>query len=291
MPAAAPSREAILRVAQKLPTTPAVLGKLQRMLANSDSDLQDICALLKRDLALSVRILRISNSPFYGSASPRTSMEDAVGCVGYNEIYKVVGLTVASQIVSADLHYYGYKADRLWDNFLCSALAMESIAQYVGLNPRSSYTIGLMRSIGKIVLDRLASEERPTPKPFLPGTEPLIEWEIRNFGCDNAAIAAVLLKGWNFSGETGAAVRQHYRPESEPMGGISAFALNIAGRITQDLGYGLEGEEPCWEGFEAKLEHAKLNEVEYKMCVEETKTALDNVRQIVFGAPAIAKAG
>jgi HD-like signal output (HDOD) protein len=291
MPAAAPTTEAILRVAQKLPTNPAVLGKLQRLLANSDTDLDDICALLKRDLALSVRILRISNSPFYGSAAIRTSMEDAVGCVGYNEIYKVVGLTVASQIVSADLHFYGYKAERLWENFLCSALAMESVAQCVGLNPRSAYTIGLMRSIGKIALDRLAAESRPHPKPYAQGAEPLTKWEVRIFGCDSAAIGAVLLKGWNFAGETAAAVRQHYRPELEPIGSISSFALNIAGRITEELGCGLPGEESYWDGFESKLEHAKLSESEYKMCVEETRVALDNVRLIVFGPPSIAKAG
>ena len=291
MPAAAPSREAILRVAQKLPTTPAVLGKLQRLLANSDSDLDDICALLKRDLSLSVRILRISNSPFYGSASPHASLEEAVGCVGSTEIYKVVGVTVATQIVSADLEFYGYKSDRLWENFLCCALAMESLAQFVGLNPRSAYTIGLMRSVGKIVLDRLAAEARPAPKAFSPAAEPLADWEVRHFGCDNAAVAAVLLKGWNFAGETGAAVRQHYRPECEPLGGLPSFALNLAGRIAQELNCGLPGEEACWEGFDAKLGHAKLTDGEYKLCVEETKMALDNVRQIVFGTPVLAKAG
>ena len=245
--------------------------------------MDDICALLKRDLSLSVRILRISNSPFYGSSVPHTSLEEAVGCVGYNEIYKVVGVTVATQMVTADLKYYGYRAERLWENFLCCALAMESLAQFVGINPRSAYTIGLMRSIGKIVFDRIAGEERPGPKPYVHGAKSVVEWEIDNFGCDNAAIAAVLLKAWNFAGDTANAVRQHYRPEGEPMGGVPSFALNLAARIAQELGCGLAGEEPCWEGFEAKLGHAKLTEDEYRLCLEETKMALDNVRVIVFG--------
>jgi hypothetical protein len=75
------------------------------------------------------------------------------------------------------------------------------------------------------------------------------------------------------------------------MGGLPSFALNLAARVAQELGFGLPGEESCWEGFEAKLGHAKLTEGEYKLCVEETRMALDNVRQIVFGPPALAKAG
>jgi HD-like signal output (HDOD) protein len=290
MPAVAPSQEAILRVAQKLPTTPAVLGKLQRLLANSDTDLDDICALLKRDLSLAVRIIRTSNSPYYASGLPHSSLEEAVGCIGYNEIYKVVGATLASQIVSSDLPFYGYRADRLWENFLCCALAMESLAQFVGMNPRSAYTIGLLRSVGKIVLDRLAAEARPSPAPYSCEREPVANWEVRYFGCDSAAIGAILLKAWNFAADNATAVRQQFRPEADSPCALPAFALNIAARIAQELNCGLSGEEPCWEDFEAKLSHAKITEGEYKICVEDTKAALDNVRQIIFGAPAVAAA-
>jgi HD-like signal output (HDOD) protein len=281
MPAIAPSRVTILRLAQRLPTTPAVLGKLQRLLANTDSDLEEVCKLLKRDLALSVRILRISNSPFYGSSNPHTSLEEAVGCVGFNEIYKVVGLTVTSQLFNCDLRSYGYQADRLWENILCTALAMESLAQFAGINPRSAYTSGLMRSIGKIVLDRLAAEVGVADAAFpADGSTPLCDWERQVFGCDNTFVAALLMKEWNLSEDSISAIRGHYFPEGDSEGDLPAYVLNLAGTIAQDLGYGLAGEETYWGSLDTKLTRAQIDEGEFALCTAETKMAFETVRKI-----------
>jgi HD-like signal output (HDOD) protein len=286
------SRETILRLGQKLPTTPAVLGKLQVLLADPDSELDDICTLLKRDLALAARILRMSNSPFYGRSEPHSSLDDAVGRVGYGEIYKLVGLTITGQLFSRDLQFYGYQADRLWENILCCAIAMESLAPYVGINPRSAYTAGLMRSIGKIILDRVATETRPAPKPYAPaGGEPLGSWEMSLFGSDNPAVAAILLKEWNIPADTVAAVRQQYRPDAQSPADPAALALNIAGCIADDLGFGLPGEERYWESLELKLAQAKLTEGDFELCTAETKTAFENVRQSFSGTSGLMAVG
>jgi HD-like signal output (HDOD) protein len=291
MPATAPSRDTILRLAQKLPTTPAVLGKLQRLLANTNSELEDVCSLLKRDLSLSVRILRISNSPYYGSTTPHASLEEAVGCVGFNEIYKVVGLSVSSQLFNCDLGSYGYPADLLWENILCTALAMESLAQFAGINPRSAYTSALMRSIGKIVLDRLAAESCE-PERRLPADEatPLCDWETRVFGCDNAAVAALLLTEWNLCEDSVTAIIRHYHPEAEPEAELPAFILNLAGRISSDLGYGLPGEEAYWGSIESKLAHAQIDEGEFSLCTAETKMAFENIRRVFSDSAELAAA-
>jgi len=45
---------------------------------------------IERDASLAARVLRISNSPFFGSAIPSTCLEEAVGCIGFNEIYRIV---------------------------------------------------------------------------------------------------------------------------------------------------------------------------------------------------------
>jgi HD-like signal output (HDOD) protein len=286
------SRETILRLGQKLPTTPAVLGKLQVLLANPDSELDDICTLLKRDLALAARILRMSNSPFYGRTEPHSSLDEAVGRVGYSEVYKLVGLTITGQLFSRDLEFYGYQADRLWENILCIALAMESLAPYVGLDPRSAYTAGLMRSIGKIILDRLANETRPRPNAYAAaGGDPLASWEMNTFGADNPSVAAMLLKEWNLPADTVAAVRQQYAPDAQSPANPAAFALNIAGCIADDLGFGLAGEERYWESLELKLAEAKLTEGDFELCTAETKTAFENVRQSFSGTSGLMAVG
>ncbi len=278
MSLAAFPRENILRLAQDLPSTPAVLGRLQHLLAEPNSEIDDICLLLKRDMAMSARVLRVSNSAYFSQAGIHTSLEEAVGCIGFQEIYKIVGLSVASRLSDAPLRYYGYGPERLWENIVASALAIESLAQFVGINPRSAYTAGLMRSMGKLVLDRLAAASAPPPRPFdAANGERLGAWEKRSFGGENPEASALLLQAWNFPEETVEAVRNHYHP-CESQGSLSAGLLNLAGGIAQGLGCGLPGEEAYWVLDPAKLELTGLSEDEIKLSAEETRMALAEVR-------------
>jgi HD-like signal output (HDOD) protein len=278
-------RKKVLCLAQELPSTPAVLGKLQRLLTDPNSGLDAICALLKRDMGLSARILRVSNSVYFGPSAAHSTLEEAVGCVGYREIYRVVGVTIARQFLNRDLRAYNCTARRLWENVVCSALAMESLAQFAGINPRSAYTAGLMRSVGMILLDRMADVSNPAPAPYSAESgDPVGNWEAAAFGCDNPAVAALLLKEWEFPEEVCEAVRNHYRPAIPTVESVTACVLNCAGRVARDLGFGLAGEDPYWEPDPVVLGRAGLAESEIALCTEETGMAFDAVRQTVADA-------
>jgi HD-like signal output (HDOD) protein len=280
MAASTPTREKILSLAKDLPPAAAVLGKLQRLLTDPNATLDDICGLLKRDIALSSRILRISNSTYFSPATPNASLEEAVGYMGYAEVYKVVGITIASQCWCKDLRFYGYTPDQLWQNAISSALAMESLAQFVGLNPRSTYTAGLMRSMGKIILDRCASESVAPPEPFAQENgKPLGAWEVAAFGSDNPTVAALVLREWNFATETCEAVLHQYHPEASPDGELTPWLVNLAGWITLELGCGLAGEDSYWALRPETLARTELAAADLELCTAETKMAVDAVRR------------
>lgn len=281
MPPDVPPWDQILQCARQLPATPAILGKLQLLLADPNSDLEGICSLLKRDTTLAARTIQISNSSFFSPAEPHSSLEEAVGCVGYDPICRVVGLTISSQLCERDLRSYGIPAARLFENTLVCALAMESLAQFVGVDPRAAYTTGLMRSVGKLVLDRLAAVEAREAYPAA-GGPPLTAWEMVGWACDNGTVAAFLLEKWNFSGETVEAVRHHYDPSAaSPDASAAATLLNLAARLAEDLGHGLPGEAAAWEGLEEKLREAGLTETEFELCREETRAAFAQVRPVL----------
>jgi len=281
MPPDVPPWDHILLCARQLPATPAILGKLQHLLRDANTDLEDVCTLLKRDTALAARTIQVSNSTYFSPALPHASLEEAVGCVGFDHICKVVGMSISAQLCDRDLRHYGIASDRLAENTLVCALAMESLAQFVGIDPRSAYTTGLMRSVGKLVLDRLATEQGR--EPFVAeGGPPLTAWEMVGWACDNGMVAAFLLEKWNFSGETVEAVRQHYEPAAAAAdAAAAAFLLNFAARIAEDLGYGLPGESAAWEGLAARLPAAGLTEAEFELCREETRVAFEQVKGVL----------
>jgi len=157
-----------------------------------------VARLLRRDPALAARVIRISNSIVYGSSGGVASIEDAVNRVGYAEIYRLVGLASAAQLIDHHLPYYGIAGVQLRDSTLMTAFAAESLATRCGKDSRLCYTAGLLRSTGKLVLDRYAKRtgKMDTFSEF--GIPSYTAWEQASFGLTNPEAAETVLTAWRF---------------------------------------------------------------------------------------------
>ena len=104
------------------------------------------------------------------------------------------------------------RGDLVWENSLASALAMERIARKQGAeDEQAAYTIGLLRSAGKVLFTRLASQPGQPIAPY-PGAEVephLGDWERGLFGMDNPEAAAELMEHWKFDPTIRQAIRHH----------------------------------------------------------------------------------
>ena len=187
--------DAILLQADKLSPTPQILPKLQAVLRELNADIGEISALVKFDAALTAQIVRLGNSAFFGMSKPSKSVDEAISRLGMREIYNLVGLIVARQIFGEELRYYGLKSTQLWENSVLSAALMETFAERTGHNVEVAYTAGLVRDIGKVLINRVLQE-----KEVEYDGSPVVglEEERRLLGFDFAEIGAALLKKWNF---------------------------------------------------------------------------------------------
>jgi len=64
----APLKDHILRLAQKLPASPQIFGKLCLLLDDLSADAGQVVDLISVDASLSARVLRLSNSVFFAAA-------------------------------------------------------------------------------------------------------------------------------------------------------------------------------------------------------------------------------
>src|SRR3954469_18290936 len=128
------SREKLLQVARSLPADLSVLSALGEMLQDINSELDEIAALLRRDVALAARIVRISNSPMFGGGGQIASIEEAVNRVGFGEILKLVGTATAARFSERALEHYDISAVKLRDNMLYTAFACEALARVSGFD-------------------------------------------------------------------------------------------------------------------------------------------------------------
>ncbi len=274
------SREALLHVVKNLPAAPRILAQLGNLLLDPNSDLSDVIALLKHDSGLTARVIRVSNSAAYGAGSRAGSLDEALLRVGFNEVYRLVGLAAVAQISDDSLHNYGVSGQKFRENSLFIAFVMEALAPAIEVDTRAAYTAGLLRSTGKIALDRLMQGTRSLRSYAVVGRgRPLDAWEHEILGMDNPAAAAAVLDEWKFPAQTVGALRDQYRPglQSNPV----AHLLNVAAGVAEAAGYPMPGEQTYWQPTEAKRTIAGFDEFQLERARELAETQFERAREAI----------
>lgn len=238
-----PSRVALVRVAKALPAAPRILARLGDLVNDINSSMDDIVELLKRDAALTARILRVGNSVSFRGDEPVASLEEAVLRIGFTEVYRIAGFATAAQMTGQRLALYGVTAAQFRENALLTALIMEKLGAMAGLDAREAYTMGLLRSVGKVALDQLARESAKETYGDAAST-PLAEWELGTVGISNVDAAAIILEDWNFPVVALQAIRSHYRPVDAVQ---EAYLLALAAGAAERCGHGWPGEWSYWQ--------------------------------------------
>lgn len=238
-------REMLLHVAKALPAAPRILAELGHLLLDPNTDMGEVTALLRRDTALTARIIRISNSAFYNAGQPYASLEEALARVGYIEVYRLTGFAAVSQTVDRPLGLYAVTGAQVRENSLLTALVAEILGPRVGIDARLAYTAGLLRSIGKIALDGLTRSMSFIGFYPGPAAGSLAQWENGLVGMNNCDAAAIILKEWRFPAETIAGIRNHYLlgNDNPPL----ALLLNIAAGAAERADHRLPGETSYWK--------------------------------------------
>lgn len=270
------SRESLVAIARTLPADLRVLSKLNEMLEDPNSELDEVAALLRRDVALAARIVRISNSASFGAGRCVASIEGAVNVVGFGEILKLVGTATAGRMSESALQCYDISANLLRDNMLYAAFAAEALARPAGIDPRVAYSAGLLRGVGLMVLDRAGRRDAATAPLYSPHrwTE-FLSWEKSVFGIASCDVTAMLLDEWGFPVEIAAAVRAHYLTQPSDLAQPLAVLLNVANCLARHVCRSFRGEEAWWQITPEKLSAVGLTEDDFGPAVVATEAAFE----------------
>ncbi len=246
-------REAIISASVSLPAAPQIMARLYKLLIDCNSGLNKITDLLKRDPALTARIIRIANSSAYGSEAGIGTIEEALQRVGYGEVYNLVGTATNESVGKGGLRCYGFSGDAFRRHNLFSALVAEQLAGAVGVDARSAYTAGLLRCIGQLLLDTIAKEKIPASATFAEiGAGRVVDWERETFGVSHYEVAGALLSEWGFPEEIILAV-EHGHGDATSMSPLGRV-IDLTDNIVRLAGFGFSTDESEWGLPSASLE-------------------------------------
>ena len=266
----------IQKVAEKLPTAPRLLVELGQVIHNPNADSDEVVALLRQDPPLVAKIIRVANSVAYSPAEPVGSLERAVLSVGFSEVHRLVGVVASHQLADQVTRLYPINGPKLRLNTLFVAVLMEELAKWAGERPHRCYTVGLLRTIGMMALERLAPEDASIP-PFLESGEKDLEaWEQKYWGISNVEVAEKILVSWRLPHETVQAIRYHYHPgvRHNPI----IHLLKLAASAAAERYYGIPGEEPYWNLTVDNFVKAGIQVEAFHVACDKARQRYDKLR-------------
>ncbi|MBN2528032.1 MAG: HDOD domain-containing protein [Deltaproteobacteria bacterium] len=153
-----PFLEALALVAE-LPTLPLVAIEVAKLLEDPSTNPKQITELMKADQAITSKVLRLVNSPYYAIRGGVSTIEKAVRFLGYNTIYQIlVGVSVME--FSRLGGEAGMDLREFWKHSLGVAIASEIIAERVGIaDPKELFAAGLLHDLGKLGLAKVANKK------------------------------------------------------------------------------------------------------------------------------------
>jgi HD-like signal output (HDOD) protein len=195
----------------KLPSVPKTYWELTEAAARPDVVIDDLAAIVERDPAMTVKVLQLVNSGYFGLPQRITSVRHAAGYLG-TELLKALALTAHAFGTTEVPTIEGFSLERLQRSSLQSARLAKKIATTVS-DANDAFTAAMVHDIGQIVLSvgvpeifgkalRAARKEK----------RPAHIFEREMLGVSHAEVGAYLLGFWGLPLSIVEAVAYHNTP-------------------------------------------------------------------------------
>lgn len=272
-------RDAIARI-KDLPTLPAVLGRILEAAFDPDVSALELGKHIAADQALSARLLKIVNSPFYGYYRQINSITTAVVILGFVEIRNIVFTSTAFQTIQESGS--SYDRTQLWRHSLASAIASERCANLLSIRTDGAFVAGLLHDIGKVALDSIF------PKKFAEVVQrshdeqrPLGELERHAFGLNHAEAGGLLAEHWNLPVSIVEAIRRHHEPEKETPDASLTCLTAMGNFLAYEAGFGEAGNPVAPELPQTAVATLGLHEQQWVNLAEQVRDREEQIDNIL----------
>ncbi|PIQ97497.1 MAG: phosphohydrolase [Nitrospinae bacterium CG11_big_fil_rev_8_21_14_0_20_56_8] len=224
-------------------STPAVYLKLKEALDDPESSFRELADIISADAALTARLLKIVNSPFYGFSSKIETISHALKIVGTEQLCDLVlAATVMNQF--RDVPRELVTMESFWRHSIACGMLARSLARERGeLNAERYYVGGMLHDIGSLVI------YKKSPKKALEllgrcheEEKHLYEVEPRIFGFDHGDVGKALLEAWNLPPSLVEAVSFHHLPGEATLDPGLTQIVHVADILAYEMKMGSSGE-------------------------------------------------
>ena len=230
-----------------LPTIPSVLFKIWRLCESPNSTPSDLEKVISLDQALTSKIIRVANSPFYGRFSRVSNVKSAVVNIGFEAI-KTIAIAASVTTVFKKRKKIGryFSLKDFWKHSIGVGVAAKAFAEKIdGVNEENCFCAGILHDIGKFVENLLFPEEFAKVLSLSARSDVSIsEAETEVFGVDHSFFGELFARHWNFSDELKNVIAGHHKSigDMEELYVIETGVIKVANSVIREMQFGFPGD-------------------------------------------------
>lgn len=223
-----------------LPPIPAVAAQVLALVEDSRTSANDLAQVLAADQMLTAKLIKVSNSAYYGFSRKVSTVRKAVVSIGFKEVRQIaVGASIIQGFKKGALSTEQFDLDLFWGHSMAVAVAAESLAKRTRVcKPEDAFTAGILHDIGRLIIrqGRPAEFERAIQMART-GTISLHTAEVRSTGFAHDEVGRALGELWKFPNHLIDAIDGHHNTKLSPRGDGLPGVVAQANRLI--LHYGL----------------------------------------------------
>lgn len=264
-----------LKNVESLPTLSKVALSIVNIARDPESTLDELTSIIKNDPSLTLTLLKVVNSAFYGFSQKIENIERAVVILGREEVVNLALGLGASKAIDVKSSSELFKPKALWHHLMGTALICRFLyKKFKKKDATGLFTAGLLHDFGKIFLVQNYPDEYD--KLHLDAVEydiPLYELEEEYFGINHAVIGKYIGSNWKLPEQLIQAAAYHHQPffatEHTQLAATIGFADYIYHQAAppDDVSHMVSSHSPCltyghWKIIKELLPGIQMEDIE-----------------------------
>ncbi|MDJ0783476.1 MAG: GGDEF domain-containing protein [Desulfosarcinaceae bacterium] len=205
-----------LRSGAELPSPPAIAVRILEETKKDDCSLDGLARIIEADPALALKILRLSNSSYYGLVAKVKSLPRALSVLGLNAVKNIVlSFVLIDNFRNSDENAFNY--DLFWRRSVTAAVSADLVSEVIGKPNEDIFLTALLQNIGVLLLYICRQEDYLgvlEDTRFNPSSWEAVEAE--RFGFNHQDVGTQVLKDWGLPENIYRPIGFHHSPQEAP---------------------------------------------------------------------------
>lgn len=225
---------------QEFATLPTVAAKVLSLLEDENVDLRNLARVIEADPSLTLKLLRVANSPLYATRTEVNSIHQAIMKLGLSRLTNIVlGVSIFSKFLLSAHNDALSLMEKFWWHASCTGMIAKSLSVKLDkFFKENEFIGGLLHDIGKLAMIQYNSNDYKRVVDLVEADSTDLEAEMQIFGTTHVEVGAEIAKLWKLPPELTTIITYHHNPSAAPQFKELVAAVRIPDMLSEVWGAG-----------------------------------------------------